>query len=418
MANRNQNRVIVLSIVTGRLSVTEAAARFGVGRQWVMCSSPATESTARPGSNPARVDRDPHLPHDRREDRARILHLRDTLVNSGLDAGAESIHARLERERADPPSASTIWRILKAADTITPQPQKRPRSSIIRFEAPNPTRPGNPTSPTCASPTAPTWKSSPGSIPLPIPAARHRAPRITGKIVVSTFTAAADEHGLPASTLTDNGMVYTTRFARGGGRTTERSSTSSPGSGSPRRTAHPHIRKPRKIERFHQTLKQWIQRQPEATTIATLQRTADPFPTHLQPRNAPTEPLHRRTPAEAYQQLPKAEPRLRDGDEHWRVRYDTVDHSGTITIRYAGRLRHLGIGRRPPRHPRPPARQRRAHHHHTRHTGEILAEHTINPDRTTQPRNNETPSRRGFMSSMSQHLSCMSHTSHERRRRI
>ncbi|GAA4383980.1 helix-turn-helix domain-containing protein [Agromyces bauzanensis] len=35
MAIRNQNRVIVLSIVNGGLSVTEAAARIGVGRQWV-----------------------------------------------------------------------------------------------------------------------------------------------------------------------------------------------------------------------------------------------------------------------------------------------------------------------------------------------------------------------------------------------
>src|SRR5207245_2201979 len=33
------------------------------------------------------------------------------------------------------PSVSTIWRILHRRGLITPQPQKRPRSSFIRFEA-------------------------------------------------------------------------------------------------------------------------------------------------------------------------------------------------------------------------------------------------------------------------------------------
>ena len=39
-------------------------------------------------------------------------------------------------------------------------------------------------------------------------------PRITGRIVIDTFTSAATEHGYPTATLTDNGMVYTTRYAR------------------------------------------------------------------------------------------------------------------------------------------------------------------------------------------------------------
>lgn len=40
--------------------------------------------------------------------------------------------------------------------------------------------------------------------------------RVTGKTVVDTFPQAHDTHGLPQSTLTDNGMVYTTRLAAGG----------------------------------------------------------------------------------------------------------------------------------------------------------------------------------------------------------
>ena len=42
-------------------------------------------------------------------------------------------------------------------------------------------------------------------------------PRVTAPIVLATFREAAGQHGIPASTLTDNGMVYTARFAGGRG---------------------------------------------------------------------------------------------------------------------------------------------------------------------------------------------------------
>jgi hypothetical protein len=38
--------------------------------------------------------------------------------------------------------------------------------------------------------------------------------RITGPIVLTSFRNTAAQHGYPASTLTDNGMVYTVRFDR------------------------------------------------------------------------------------------------------------------------------------------------------------------------------------------------------------
>ena len=39
---------------------------------------------------------------------------------------------------------------------------------------------------------------------------------VTGPAVVRTFQAAIAKHGTPFSTLTDNGLVFTTRFAHGG----------------------------------------------------------------------------------------------------------------------------------------------------------------------------------------------------------
>ncbi|MGO2633505.1 MAG: hypothetical protein ACTH9H_07075 [Galactobacter sp.] len=92
----------------------------------------------------------------------------------------------------------------------------------------------------------------------------------------------------------------------------------------------------------------------------------------------------RRTPDQTYNATPKTEPTLTINHTVWRVRYDLVDKGGTITIRYAGKLRHLAIGR-------PHANTRvllLTHGPHTmtinRATGEIIAEHTIDPTRNYQ----------------------------------
>jgi hypothetical protein len=42
-------------------------------------------------------------------------------------------------------------------------------------------------------------------------------PRVTGPIVLASFRNALAQHGIPASTLTDEGMVFTTRFSNGKG---------------------------------------------------------------------------------------------------------------------------------------------------------------------------------------------------------
>ena len=47
-----------------------------------------------------------------------------------------------------------------------------------------------------------------------------------------------------------------------------------------------------------------------------------------------------------YTARPKATPSTdRTGDTHDRVRTDKVGYNGTVTLRVAGRLRHIGIGR-------------------------------------------------------------------------
>ena len=52
------------------------------------------------------------------------------------------------------------------------------------------------------------------------------------------------------------------------------------------------------------------------------------------------------TPATTYTAGPKAHAlSRRTGDTHDRVRTDKVGYNGTVTLRVAGRLRHIGIGR-------------------------------------------------------------------------
>ena len=44
--------------------------------------------------------------------------------------------------------------------------------------------------------------------------------------------------------------------------------------------------------------------------------------------------------------MPKAIPATsRDADTHDRIRHDRVDKTGAVTLRVAGRLHHIGIGR-------------------------------------------------------------------------
>ena len=206
--------------------------------------------------------------------------------------------------------------------------------------------------------------------------------------MVATFRAATTEHGRPASTLTDNGMVFTVRFAGGkGGRNrfeellrrwdiTQKNS----------RGAHPQTCG--KVERFQQTLKKWLRAQPDQpTTLAALQLLLDQF-RHQYNHQRPHRSLpHRAVPAALYTSLPKATPlpARRAHDAHHRVRTDRIDASGKVTLRHGSRLYSIGVGRTH-------ARTRVLLLVHDlditildRATGEILRQLTLDPGQRYQP---------------------------------
>ena len=250
-------------------------------------------------------------------------------------------------------SASTVSRTLTRAGLVTPTPKKRPKSSYHRFAAtlPNETWQADFThyrltrSDGTPGPDAEvlTWLDDHSRYALDVTA--HA--RVTGPIVLAAFRAALAWHGTPASTLTDNGMVFTTRLSGGkGGRNALEAELRRLGVA--QKNARPnHPTTCGKVERFQQTLKKWLAAQPvQPSTVARLQALLDQFAAYYNTQRPHRSLPHRATPATAYGTLPKAQPTAsRDADTHDRVRHDRIDDSGCVTLRVAGRLHHLGVGR-------------------------------------------------------------------------
>jgi hypothetical protein len=158
--------------------------------------------------------------------------------------------------------------------------------------------------------------------------------RVTGPAVVAAFRAAVSGHGAPASALTDNGMVFTTRFSGGrGGRNGLEADLRRLGirqkNGRPN---HPQTQG--KVERFQQTLKNWLAAQPaQPADLAQLQALLDAF-TAVYNHQRPHRSLpHRATPATSYAARPKAVAGDRARD---RVRRDKISSTGNVTLAPAG----------------------------------------------------------------------------------
>ncbi|WP_442856798.1 integrase core domain-containing protein [Cellulomonas sp. Leaf395] len=96
-------------------------------------------------------------------------------------------------------------------------------------------------------------------------------------------------------------------------------------------------------KRVQQTLKKWLAGRSTATTLAELQSLLDQRPERYNTAR-PHRSLAGRTPAGASAARAKARPTSHD-KPHQRVRSDSIDAHGVATIRHAGKLHHIGIGR-------------------------------------------------------------------------
>jgi len=379
-------RLVITAVVVEGRSQSEVARAYGVSQSWIsrLVARYRLEGEAafeprsrRPRTSPGR------LPDSTVE---LIVNLRSQLAGKGLDAGPQTIAWHLLHHHDLTLAVSTIHRHLAAAGLIDPSPQKRPKSSYIRFAAEQPNErwqadfthwwlaDGTHTEILC-------WIDDHARYALSVTA--HR--RVTGAVVLNEFRNTIARHGIPASTLTDNGMVFTTRLAGGkGGRNAFEAELRHLGVHQINSTPN-HPTTCGKVERFHQTLKKWLKAQPRATTLADLQTQLDAFMNHYNRRRPHRALPQHATPHTAYTSRPKADPTKRT-DTHNRVRRDRIDHTGAISLRVNGRLHHIGVGRT---------------HAGTRvimliadrdiriinaATGELIRQLTLDPTRDYQPR--------------------------------
>jgi transposase InsO family protein len=381
-------RLVITALVVEQQTVAEVAARYGMHRSWVYRLKARYDDVGEAAFEP--LSKRPHtsptaVPGTTVE---LIRELRKELVEAGLDAGPDTIAWHLTQRHQLQVSVSTVARTLTREGLVVPEPKKRPKSSYLRFEAAMPNE--------CWQSDFTHYRLGDGSeveiiswlddcTRYALHVSAH--PRVTAPIVLDTFRETAGQHGIPASTLTDNGMVYTTRFAggRGGRNGLEAQLRAWQVVQKNSRPSHPTTCG--KVERFQQTLKKWLRAQPsQPTTIAELKILIDDFVEAYNRRRPHRSLPHRATPAALYESLPKALPtESRDADTHDRVRVDRVSKTGNVTLRVHGKLRHIGVGRT----------------HKGTHvlmlvqdlevrivnaiTGELLRELTIDPARDYQP---------------------------------
>jgi transposase InsO family protein len=340
-------KVVITAVVVEGRSKSEVARDYGVSRLWVRTlvnrflaegSTAFEPRSRRPHTNPRRVVTDAV------EDA--IVDLRKELDRDGHDAGAETIRWHLLDRGLPAPSVATIWRTLSRRGFVTPQPHKRPRSSWRRFEADLPNE---------------VWQADITHWPLAdrteaeilniiddhsrlLVASTARTVFKAGDIVTDV-TEAMTRLGRPERMLTDNGAVFTGRYRGRGWVALERELVALGIALSHSTPYHPQTCG--KVERVHQTLKNWLARQPTAATITELQAQLDQFRDYYNTRR-PHRAIDRRTPTTAWHARPRAVP-ARQGiriSEQFRVRKDRVDRHGKLTLRHASRLHHIGIGHR------------------------------------------------------------------------
>jgi transposase InsO family protein len=328
-------------VLEGR-SVGELAAAHGVHRSWIYKLLGRYRAGGYEALEP-RSRRPRSCKHETSPALVKaIVALRGELAAQGHDAGAETIAYHLAQSQQDIPSVSTIWRILRREGLVVSERQKRPHSSLIRFEAQLPNE--------LWQTDITAWQLASGDVVEILNLIDDHSRlflgsdaylRVKAADVVSSFHKAAELHGLPASLLSDNGAVFTGSY-RGGKVLLEYELERLEVVFKNSRPYHPQTCG--KIERLHQTLKRYLARQAPAQTLTELQGKLDAFVhyyNHIRPHRA----LGRQTPLQAYSARVKARPAGAPAATYFRVRQDKVDATGKVSLRYDSRLFKIGVGR-------------------------------------------------------------------------
>lgn len=273
---------------------------------------------------------------------------RKELLEDGWDAGPISVAQWLRAQGVDPPSRATLARIFTRRGLVTPQPQKRPRSSWRRFEFELVHE--------CWQLDATETRLADGgrAVVFQLIDDRSRyalasvvADGETGEAAVAVVRQAISAHRPPLLLLSDNGMaVNSSRRGRASAlETMLRELGVRPICSSP---YHPQTCG--KNERIHATLKRWLRARPTAETLTELQSLVDAFDEHYNHRRG-HQALAGHTPADiltnathASLPIPPEHPAPAQGRPHRRLVEAKVAANGNVGI--AGKIIQIGADHR------------------------------------------------------------------------
>lgn len=274
------------------------------------------------------------------------VRLRKELDDAGLDHGATTIQWHLG-QRGDleaVPSVATIHRVLVRRGLIVPQPKKRPKTALRRFEAPAPNE--------IWQIDHTDWVIATGVVKIFNIVDDHSRVLIRSRAVTeatseqawTTFCEGAQRWGLPAGTLSDNGMCFSGKLRhvevffeaqlRDAG---VRPITSRP--------YHPQTSG--KVERFQQTLKKWLRnRRRLHASIEEFQADLDEF-ARIYNTERPHQGIGRAIPIERWHATPAAGPSsepLTHPDWTSKTLHVTVGATGCVRADHF--VIHVGIEHR------------------------------------------------------------------------
>jgi len=226
-----------------------------------------------------------------------IVAKRKELDEAGLDCGAETIWTHL-RGIAGLPSVATIWRILVARGHIVAEPAKAPKRTGRTWTAERANE--------CWALDDTPWALADGSEVKVFNViddhsrycvASTAMASCTGALVLAVISAAAQFLGWPARFWSDNAKAFRNTLAEALGKLGVAASHTRP--------YHPESNG--KVERFHQTLKKWLAKQPRAATIEELQAQLDTF-RNIYNTQRPHRAIERRFPTDVWASAPKSGP--------------------------------------------------------------------------------------------------------------
>lgn len=297
------------------------------------------------------------------------MRARKELYDAGWDCGPASIASALH-DLPGLPHESTIWRILTARGLISADPSKAPKHTGRSFTAERANE--------CWALDDWTWPLADGTdvhiLDVLDDHSRYAMactamPTCTGAATFDVIAHAASFLGWPQRFWSDNARAFTGTLAT---------------ALAPLGVAASHTRpySPRsngKVERFHQTERQWLRKQPPAATITELQTQLDLFRLHYNTRR-PHRALQRRFPADVWSAAPKSGPANRPLTTPTSIHHSTVHAAKAYAGRYA-----ITVGRAHDRqHALTVITGTNAH---VFIDGRLIRQLTLDPNRRTQPLN-------------------------------